>query len=502
MTEEALAAPTRWDRAFKWADRQSERLNAILIREVRRALNGRFFVSAFLVLLVLCVLTSLSAVFSAEAEGAAGWRVFSFLFLSLCGVTFAGLPLMISGLVHSEIKEKTLELLSITTVTAARIVWGEILTALGLFVLLASAVAPFMAFSYLLGGVDLRTIASGLGYAFLVSMLLTLLAILGSVQKTGGVVVRVGLLLAAFAAFGTSIGLINDWERPLETMWDWPEFMYALSYMLAAYVTVAAVFFTGAMARLTFATANRSGPVRLAVAAHLVVLGALGFWEIHAELWLTWAIYSMSVLFLLGIGVIGEEEELSQRQRRVGRLASLFPTFWSFFLPGAGRGLAFMYVLGVLVAGVSFVAMGLDRSSWISRYMEDSFLYVPWILLAYLILYLSITHALCTFIPSLGRPMVRRIVLLSLFAFTLILPAIFVLTLTLDLDESPGLAVCNPLTYLPVILDSPRDFRNASACTIGLLAVGALALVASLFPLGRSLLAARRSLTRARAGAA
>jgi hypothetical protein len=486
--------PSRWERLWGWSDGQSERLNAILIREIRRALNGRFFVIAFLILLALCLFSCLFTVYADERPAGLGYRIYVWLFLSLCGVTFLGLPLMVSGLVHAEIKEKTLELLSITTITAARIVWGELMTALGLFVLFASAVTPFMAFSYLLGGVDLRTIATSIGIAFLISMFLSLVAVLGSLSRSGEASLRAGLVVLAIVAFFIVAGLSQEWSRPLEALWDSPDAGYIVACVLSTYVTLMAILFAATAGRLTFASANRVGPVRAAIAVHLLLMGTLCFWQADMPLWVGWAIYSMCVLFITGFLVIGEEEALSRRLRRGGRLRAQFPATYALFLPGARRGLVFVFALGALVTIMATTGM-LVVHSRIGASWHQTMVWLPGLLYAYLVIYLGVSHALCAMLPAaFQRPILRRGVLVVLFATMLLIAPIVCLITRTRLDRLPLPAVPSPIIYLPVIYDTPSDFRDALPITVSLLLFGSLVFVAMLAPLARGILAGRATL--------
>lgn len=477
--EAAVPAASRWQRTEAWAEQQSERLNAILIREIRRALNGRIFIASFLVLLGICVLVCLSTVFTQEFRSGSGRNVFSSLLACLCGISYLGLPFILSGMLHTEMRERTLELLSITTITAARIVWGEVLTALGLFTLFASAVAPFMAFSYLLGGVDLRMMATGFALVFLGTMLLSLMAVVGAVQRAAEAATRGGVIILALFAFGSTLTyLLNPWSG-IESFWDDPHVGWNLLLFFVFYFSVAGILFALAVARLTFASANRSAPIRLAVTAHLAALGTLAAVDPRSgyEVFIVWCFYSMCVLFLLGIMVVGEEETLTRRQRRPGRFRSRFPTLWSFFLPGARRGLGLVFGLAILVSAATELAALTSPSRPVQG---ASFRLMSWVLTAYLVLYLVLSQLFCALLPSLfRRPVMRRLMPVILFLVTLLLPLLAMLLGDVKIDNSPSLAALNPCFYFPLYVDSWRSHSDAKVAGFIVMGLGLVALVAA-----------------------
>ena len=483
MAREAVLRESLWRRAGAWMERQSEHLNAILIREIRRALNGRVFILAFLVLLFLCVMACFGAISASGDRAGAGWNVFSFLFMALCGISFLSLPLMVANLVYTEIKERTFELLSITTLTAARIVWGELMTAMGLFVLYTSAVAPFMAFSYLLGGVDIRTIGTGIALAFLGSMILSLVAVVTSAQRTGEASVRVVLAILAMIAFGLIVSLANGWNRPLEQMWDEPNIWKILLLGFTAYATLGAMLFTAATGQLTFASANRARPLRLAVAAHLILTG-LAAWPLHDEdLNLGLVLYALILLFGIGIVALGEGEDLTRRQLRTGWFGRRLPTLWSLFLPGARRGLAFVFTTGAVAVilyslVITFSIVTLDEKHYYRT------LHAPLIAFSYLVLYLSSSYLLSLLLPlPLRRPLILRAIPVVLFIVTLLFPFILSLTLKLDIEDNPVVAAFHPLVFLVTMIDRYSFFNNAMVTVYGLYLLAGLVGAGMILPI-------------------
>ena len=72
-----------------------------------------------------------------------------------------------------EREDGTFELLSITTLSARQIVLGKLGSAILQMMVYYSALAPCIAFTYLLRGIDIITIALLLAYSFMASLLLS-----------------------------------------------------------------------------------------------------------------------------------------------------------------------------------------------------------------------------------------------------------------------------------------------------------------------------------------
>lgn len=196
-------------------ERWSDRLNPVLVKEVRQVLKSRGFVAAFLVMLTVAWLASLVLVAQAGDRleygepGATFFGVYlGILMLALCFV----MPMIVFRSVASEFEHKTFESLAVTTLTAQRVVWGKLQ---GAFVQMAayySAVAPFICFTYLIGGVSLLAIVVALMMSWIASLTVCLGALmLGSLTRGGAgqVIATLVLLAGALVVFlaGTPLSI-------------------------------------------------------------------------------------------------------------------------------------------------------------------------------------------------------------------------------------------------------------------------------------------------------
>jgi len=132
----------------------SDHLSPILVKELRQGMRAHLFTGAFLLIQGLMVLfTVISLIANTFQSNNEGMDLFFWMMI--------GIPLLLmmpaSGAraLSSERKEKTLELLFLTRLTAYRIVLGKWLAVFSQTLILASAVLPYIVLRYFLGGVNL-----------------------------------------------------------------------------------------------------------------------------------------------------------------------------------------------------------------------------------------------------------------------------------------------------------------------------------------------------------
>ena len=197
---------TRWDRLDAALDMASQWLNPILVKEARQALKSRQFVITFTLLLlagwswsVIGVVAMLPAIYYAPS----GSVLLTGYFVILTVPMLLIVPFSAYRSLAGEREDGTYELLSITTLTARQIVTGKLGSAVLQMLLYYSALSPCIAFTYLLRGVDILTIACVLGFTFLVSLLLTSIGLLcgtASRHKHMQVLMSVALLIGLLIA--------------------------------------------------------------------------------------------------------------------------------------------------------------------------------------------------------------------------------------------------------------------------------------------------------------
>jgi hypothetical protein len=156
---------------FAWLDRASDWLSPIVIKEVRQIVRGREFMSSF----GACLLGGLLVAFfgagdALSGEGTSGRWTFVALMTCLTILGLAFVPLGAFSALRNERMEQTLELITLTALSPRRVVVGKLLAQGVKLATLFAAVAPFIAMSFLLGGVDFVTILIALLVLFMWSL--------------------------------------------------------------------------------------------------------------------------------------------------------------------------------------------------------------------------------------------------------------------------------------------------------------------------------------------
>ena len=204
-TESPIAAPAGvWNRVDRWLERACERLNPILVKEARQALKSRQFVVTFGLLLLCGLAWSLMGVallmpgiyYSPSGQ----FMLIGYYFILTVPMLLI-VPFSAYRSLAGEREDGTYELLSITTLCSRQIVTGKLGSAVLQMLVYYSALSPCIAFTYLLRGVDVITMALVLFYTFLASVLLS----------------AVGLMVATVSRDGTSRSCCR-WR----CCWGWP----------------------------------------------------------------------------------------------------------------------------------------------------------------------------------------------------------------------------------------------------------------------------------------
>lgn len=355
-TSEPIAA-----HPLPWGERAADLLNAILVKEARQSLKSRQFVLTFLTLLLAAwSVSAFGLAFSgAEAEYGTLGRWFFFAFYIVLAV--ATLLIVPFGAYRSLLAERdlnTYELLSITTLTPGKIVWGKLGSAMLQLFIFYSAITPFIAFASLLNGFDVPTAAYVLAASMFASLLLSMAALMFATlgkqrmwQGFNSLIVFGGLGIVLIFAM-TIVG----GDAAFHGMsFDNAEFWWATGLLVVAGISYFVLMHQITIAQLTFESDNRTSGIRLAANAQFLLLWgcllAFGLYERFAhgfggtsdgEL-IAFCTISAIHLSVFGLFAVTEPEVLSRRisrdlpRNRILRLA------YVPFLPGGSRG--FLWLL-------------------------------------------------------------------------------------------------------------------------------------------------------------
>jgi hypothetical protein len=269
--------------------RVDDRLNPIVVKELRQAVQGRF-VTAVLLIFLLVQLVVLGTYLilgevgarSTDLEAEHGRITFTILQGILLFTCLLFLPAFTGIRLGAERSDTNVDLLFITTLRPRAIISGKLLAGLVLAILIFSACAPFMTFTYLLRGLDLASILLVLGIDFFVVIGTVQIGIfLGAIPGNRIVKALLGVLGLGILAFifamtlSGTIGLLL--EAASTSLVEQVQFWALLTSLAAAGLTVIGLFFTWSVAMVSPPSANRALPSRvfllLAVPATGLVFG-------------------------------------------------------------------------------------------------------------------------------------------------------------------------------------------------------------------------------------
>ncbi|MEX2607779.1 MAG: hypothetical protein WD708_10575 [Kiritimatiellia bacterium] len=149
----------------------SDRINPIVIKELRQGLKSRSFIATFLGLqgaMVLSMFMYLAAVTTSNSDPQFSNGFFWFM-LGLMLLVF--MPLRAFQALHEEIKGNTLEMVFLTRMTAWDIALGKWMALVIQVFLLVAAVLPYLVLRYFLGSIDVAGDLRQLFYQVVLSMM-------------------------------------------------------------------------------------------------------------------------------------------------------------------------------------------------------------------------------------------------------------------------------------------------------------------------------------------
>lgn len=330
---------SRWSRASDW-------LNPILVRELQQAVKGRAFSLSVLAALVVMVVIAVVAVQDGESSRTAGRDVFSAGLATLAPLLLFVVPMQAYNGMRTELRAGIAEQLLLSELRPFRIVAGKLLAAMVQFVLYVAVLAPLLATSYLLRGVDLPSIAISLAFALLCSLTATAVALsaaaqgaLPGMQGLANLGVAVGL---GFATFGC-IGYIGSSEYLRDLGWLLRSNESVAVFSLLLLLSLAAIVLSILVAQsfLAHAFENRSTGFRVYLLVALAL--AVGWVTLALPGPLDRQVPGLAVILsLLGAGfglfMVTEQKSMSVRVQAHVPKNPWLAFVASPFLPGRDRG--------------------------------------------------------------------------------------------------------------------------------------------------------------------
>jgi hypothetical protein len=364
-----------WSRVEPLLVRAGDRLNPILVKETRQALKSWQFTLTFVLLLVTCWIVTIGGVAWVGPSiyyAAAGGSLLLAYYVILAALLMVFVPYSAFRSLAAEREDNTYELLSITTIRPRQIISGKLGSSVAQMLVYFSAITPCLAFTYLLRGVDVPTIIILLVYSFFASLGLSLLGLVIAalaVQRFGQVFFAVCFVVVLLGALYLSIsiayllitfgyGYISDsgfWITNLA----WATF----------YVTTFALAFFAAAGLISFASENRSTPLRLIMLVQQAAwIGWMAYGWIETD-FAAEVVFGMAVVvggywYAMGTLLTGERPEMSQRSRRQLPQSAFGRAFLTWLYPGPASG--YMFVVANLTSIVVISVLALEYGAWLT----------------------------------------------------------------------------------------------------------------------------------------
>lgn len=346
-----------------WMNRINDRLNPIVVKELRQAVQSRFVSTALIALLVIqLVAFGVYLLSSGDSllEYNAGRNVFVMLFAILLGVSLLFVPAYTATRLAAERSDANVDLLFITTLKPESIISGKMLAAVMLEILIFSSCMPFVLFTYFLRGVDLPTILLSLSFGFLVVLVCTQIAVFVACAPINRAFKAVLGVIALIFFIIVYIGLMSwigriAWRGVGSSSNIWRE----AGVTVVITTVIVGMFFSLSVALIKPLASNRALGVRRFLVIAWLASGAIAmiasFSENHHG-----AVTSWNLLFMLSFASsffvgVSERDAYGRRLRQsippsTGRRAIRF-----LFSSGAANGICWTTVMICLTLGLVWI---------------------------------------------------------------------------------------------------------------------------------------------------
>jgi hypothetical protein len=360
----------------QFMDKLDNLLNPIVVKELRQAVKSRIVISA-LMLFLLIQLSILLLYLSFDERRAvdqtnlhAGRQIFQILQGILLGTCMLLIPVYAGVRLAAEHSDTNVDLLFISTLRPRGIIAGKLQASAVLILLIFSACAPFMTFTYLLRSIDIPSITLVLALDFLAVLLCTQGAIfLGAVPANTGLKLLLGLVgLGVLASlFSSTMAFsISMLELGLGSRLDSVEFWLVAGAVVVAIVALIGLMFTWSVAIVSPPSANRALPVRLYLLSFWLVTGGVAalltrYFHVPFPLYI-WESAVMALLCAQILVSINEREQWGLRVRRtIPRRGWLRGPLFVLYSGSAG-GVLFTVLLLVLTIALPSFALDYWRT--------------------------------------------------------------------------------------------------------------------------------------------
>jgi hypothetical protein len=368
-------------------DRLDDAMNPIVVKELRQAVQSRFVVAVLLIFLMLQLLWIgvRLLIFGVQAEFEsiefqAGREVFAAQQGILLFTCMVFLPLYTGIRLAAERNDANTDLLYVTTIKPGAIIFGKLLSAIVLAVLILSACMPFMALTYYLRGIDWPSIVVILGIDLLVVFAsvqaMVFLAVIPCGRVFKSMLAIAGLVSLCFVFYWTLKGTADLSRTGVSSLFRDPLFWMSAVNFVFVMLAICGLLYTWSIAMLGVPSANRALPVRIfalllwgaSLVLTIVEAAYMGgpFTLLPIQIWTS--VMTMFACLNLAIA-IGERRNFSPRLMRTIPRWGIFRRLAFLFYSGAAGGVLFatLMMAMTLVAAVTlgYWLPGSDIWDWV-----------------------------------------------------------------------------------------------------------------------------------------
>jgi len=358
---------------LEWLEQISDRMSPIVVKEVRQLGRGReFFYALHAALLVGLAIAFFGAADALSGSATSGGWTFAALMAVLALLGLIVVPLGAFAMLRSERQDETLELITLTALSPRRVVIGKLFAQGVKLVTLFAGLAPFVAMSFLLGGIDFATILVSMAVLFAWSVCasaasLFLSSLVRSRAGSGFVLAVFGivLLLVIVLVGGPRAvyfvmyrgGMMGPGPGAMGGSMPW----WAQAMLVSFCVSFTANLILLAENRLSLPSANRTTPLRLGFLGQLLLMAAWALSFIGepgrapaeaAQVWLALGAIHLAVVATF---TVTEDLVLPSRVRLARRDLPTFRQVLAPLQPGGGNGALYVLLQMALLLGVGWL---------------------------------------------------------------------------------------------------------------------------------------------------
>jgi len=356
-------------------DDWSDWLSPILVKEVRQMVRAREFNYAFGIALLIGLLVAFLGLADAvNSIGTSGSRVFIALMVCLGILGFVVVPAGTFSTLRTEKADQTLDLITQTSLTPRRIVFGKLLTQWVKLTTLFAGMAPFIAMSFLLGGIDLLTILVALTVLFMWAMWMCAASLFfssASQSRWVSSLFFVGMIITFFWVLvsGAPFVLLGGGGMPSVST------VTGLGWVLAASTALCfssmANLILLAENRLTLPIEDRSTALRIGffIQYLLIIACVVGPTFAHSPGYpKSDAVDGLGILCGLQLAITATfaiTEDMNMSRRVFRRIQKSLKRPWLVFRPGGGRAAAWVLMQMLVMLGIGWSLSTASSFRWL-----------------------------------------------------------------------------------------------------------------------------------------